>query len=175
MRERSFGKTIKDLLLALLNATLILVALCLFLALQLSHRVEEITGSFARNLVSLDPLRTEIGTMTSEVTGLRDDVRALREGGSEMTTEAARKITARLDALDARLGTAAQRIEVLLDSPEQLVDHAIDRVAEEVKQGLGELRGCTPSPALSLLHPEALVAPRSAAAVPRTDPDQAKG
>ncbi|MBE9640660.1 hypothetical protein [Salipiger mangrovisoli] len=153
MRQRRFGKTIKDLLLALLNATLILVALCLFLGLQLSSRVQDITDSFARNLVSIDPLRDEIGTVTAEVSGLRSDLQALRAGGTEMTTEAAQRITARLDLLDSRLGTAAERIEGLLNSPEQLVDHAVESAAAEIRKSLGALRGCVPSDTVSLSHP----------------------
>ncbi|SDI93639.1 hypothetical protein [Alloyangia pacifica] len=158
MRQRSFGNTIKNLLLALLNATLVLLALCLFLGVQLGNRVQDITDSFARNLVSINPLREEIGTMAGELTGLRSDIAALRDGGSEMTTEAAQRISARLDGLETRLDTAAQRFDAVLNSPEALIDHAIERAAEEVKQGIGALRGCAPSDSLSGAWPE-LIAP----------------
>uniref|UniRef100_A0A2A3K076 Uncharacterized protein n=1 Tax=Alloyangia mangrovi TaxID=1779329 RepID=A0A2A3K076_9RHOB len=156
MPERSFGKTIRTLLLALLNATLILVALCLFLALQLGNRIEGITSSFARTLVSVDPLREELGSMTSELVGLRGDLAALRAGSGETTSEAAQKISARLDKLETRLDNTSQRIEGLLSNPEQLIDHAVDRTAEEIKQGLGTLRGCTPPEGLTLLEPHPL-------------------
>lgn len=159
MRQRSFGNTIKNLLLALLNATLVLLALCLFLGLQLGNRVQDITDSFARNLISINPLREEIGTMTGELSGLRSDLGALRDGGSEMTTEAAQRISARLDALESRLDTAAQRIDTALSSPESLVDHAIEGAAEEVKQGIGALRGCAPSDSLSRASPEMIAPP----------------
>lgn len=163
MRDRSFGRTIWNLILAVFNATLILLALCLFLALQLTHRAQEITDSFARNLVSLDPLRAEIGEMTSEVSGLRSDLRALREDSSDLTSDAAQRITARLDKLEGRLDTAAQRIDGLISSPEKLVDQAIDRAAEEIKLGIGEWRRCTPADTLSLARPEALTPPRTPA------------
>ncbi|WP_226629785.1 hypothetical protein [Alloyangia pacifica] len=167
MRERSLGKTIKTLLLALLNATLILVALCLFLALQLSKRVEQVTDSFARNIVTIDPLRQEIATMTAEVSGLRADLGSLREGGSDMTTEAAQRITARLDTLDTRLDAASQRIERLLDSPEDLVDRAVERAAEELRLGIHDFRNCVPNAEVSaanakiMLPPEAATSPHS--------------
>lgn len=153
MRERSFGTTIKTLLLALLNATLLLVALCLFLALQLGNRIEDITSSFAENLVTIDPLRQELGAITSEVVGLRGDLAALRAGSGAMGTEAAQNISARLDHLEIRVDEAAQRVDGLLNSPERLVDRAVDRAADQLRQGLGPLRGCAPTVETSLLAP----------------------
>lgn len=150
-------------MLALLNATLILLALCLFLALQLTNRAQEITDSFARNLVSLEPLHNELTEMTSEIGGLRNDLAALRQDGSEMTSEATQRLTARIDTLEGRLDSAAQRIDGLISSPETLIDRAIDRASEEVRLGISEWRGCMPTQTLSLAQPEALRPPRTRA------------
>ena len=153
MRERSFATTIKTLLLALLNATLLLVALCLFLALQLGNRIEDITSDFATNLVTIDPLRQELDAITSEVVGLRGDLAALRADSGAMSSEAAQNISARLGRLETRIEDAAQRVDGLLSSPERLVDRAVDRAADQIKQGMGSLRGCTPAAETTLLAP----------------------
>ncbi|MBU3032270.1 hypothetical protein [Paracoccus marinaquae] len=147
MRQRTVGSTIGNLLLALVNATLILVLLCLFVGLQLANRVSSISNEIARNLVSLQPVREEVGDMTAELADLRADLRVALEGGEAFGSEAAQRLTDRLDRLDTRLATAAGQFERLAASPELLVDHAIGRAAQEVTQGISELRGCRPADA----------------------------
>ena len=59
-------KTLKDLALALLNATLLLIALCLFLAWLVSSRVDGMLATFASNLELVGPLREDVQAMTAE-------------------------------------------------------------------------------------------------------------
>lgn len=144
MRQRRFVETIRNLFLALLNATLLLLALCLFLALQLSHKTEDIAASFASNLVTLAPLRDEVGAMTAELSGLRGDLQTLREDGRTMTGETADRLDARLDRIGTRLDSAVARIDAVQTAPSQLLDQAIDRVAGQIKQSVGEFGSCLP-------------------------------
>ncbi|MFT5438253.1 MAG: hypothetical protein ACI9MJ_000111 [Alphaproteobacteria bacterium] len=58
--NRRLGRTLRNLGLALLNATLILVALCLWLGWELASTMTSITSDFAANLVSIDQVRGEI-------------------------------------------------------------------------------------------------------------------
>ena len=51
--DRRLGRTLKNLGLALLNATLILMTLCLWLSLGLASTVKSITSDVTANLVSI--------------------------------------------------------------------------------------------------------------------------
>ncbi|NIZ09922.1 hypothetical protein [Pseudooceanicola sp. HF7] len=152
MQERSLGRTIWNLVLALVNATLILVILCLYLGLRLTDRVHSITKDFAASLISLEPVKeevrgmsTEIQGMTREIAALRSDLGELREGGQELSSQALENVSDRLDAMSARVNAATSGIEEIIAHPEVLVETAIDKAAEEVKEGVSQMWGCFPS------------------------------
>ena len=63
------GKVLKDLALALVNATLILVAVCLFLAWQLSRTVEGLLANAAGQLQVVEPLRARMAETRAELAG----------------------------------------------------------------------------------------------------------
>ena len=71
-------KTVKDLILALINATLILIALCLFLGLMVMNRANDITATFASNLIKLEPLKDEVSAAREDIAGLRTYIAALK-------------------------------------------------------------------------------------------------
>lgn len=126
-------KTLKDLLVACVNATLILVALCLFLLWQLSGTVERVTAEFARNLEVLAPVNARINDLTQEVASLRQD---LKEGSA---TEAVRQQLSELEAQAKELSETLNRIS---DTPERLMQSSIRTTAESAASALLELRGC---------------------------------
>ena len=70
MAERSFGRTIRSLLVAMLNATLILVALCLWLAWGAFSTLERVTGTVQEVTSSLHPLRDELIVCSPIINGL---------------------------------------------------------------------------------------------------------
>ncbi|KPA22780.1 hypothetical protein shim_10680 [Shimia sp. SK013] len=135
-------KTIKDLLLAMLNATLILVALCLFLLWQVSRSGERIAESFASNLSLLKPMEQRIDETRQEVAGLRSDLAALANGTTELSDAA----KMRLDNAATRLDQAMRGIEAdvakLAATPETLTDYAIDKTATRVSIELQTLLQC---------------------------------
>lgn len=144
-----FLRVLRDLALAMINATLILVALCLFLGLRLSGRVDAILSNAAQNLVSVAPLREDVQGLTAEVAGLRDDISALRDNTGEMTSDTARAVTERLERFNARLDTVDQRMAALRErvasvnlDPEALIDHAIATASAELAASFATLAGC---------------------------------
>ena len=60
MADRTLGRTLWNLFLALLNATLILVVVSLALAWGVSNNLRSITADFAQNLIDVAPLRDEV-------------------------------------------------------------------------------------------------------------------
>lgn len=144
--NRRLGRTLMNLGLALLNATLILMALCLWLGLGLASTVKSITSDFAANLVSIDPVRDEIRDLTGELAALRADIATAQNATGELRSQAALTASDKIGALDVRFTAIANRLQAIASQPEVLVDDAIDRAAEEIKDGIADLRGCTRSP-----------------------------
>lgn len=139
------GRTIGNLLLALINATLILVALCLFLGWQLSRQVETITGNVAQNLTQVEGLRSEVSAMTAEMAALRSELSAQRVQADPMTLQAMQELSAKLDGIDGRLTDARSRIQSFLSEPTALVDRAVDGMGREMKEVAASFGAC-PAP-----------------------------
>ncbi|TMV06436.1 hypothetical protein FGK63_14925 [Ruegeria sediminis] len=143
------AKTLKDLLLALLNATLLLLALCLFLAWKVSSTIDGLAATFAQNLQMVAPLREEAQAVQGELQGLRKDLEAvLQEKGEELTAATQQRISGILDraeTVEKRLQSAQMRITELADAPEDLIDHAIETSVDAIADRATEIRGCTPA------------------------------
>jgi len=144
-KDRSLGKTIWNLGLALFNATLILIALCLWFGWQIMKEANALTTSVANSIVSAEPLRDDMTELTDELARLRQDVQSMR-----FQTEAAQSATlaaigARVDQANERMTTLSDRINTIVREPEQLIDHAIDRSADAVTQSIADMRGCVPA------------------------------
>lgn len=142
------GKALKDLAIALINATLILVALCLFLAWRLFDTVDGITATFAQNLELVAPLRDDIGGVREELAALRSDLDTLTTTTGTLSSDAARRLEQRVVAMEARMDGVRGRIDGLLEDPGQLVDRAIDTAADEAVESVARLRGCVPPDAV---------------------------
>ena len=138
------AKTLKDLGLALINATLILLALCLFLALKVANRVDGLTETFASNLITIEPLRNEVRGAREDLADLRTDLAAIRDSGSDAGSAAAARIEARLTAMQVKVDDMQMRIADLTDAPARLVDQAIEKTGQELGNTVMRLRGCVP-------------------------------
>ncbi|MGR3712234.1 MAG: hypothetical protein ACU0A6_03815 [Shimia sp.] len=140
-------KTIKDLLLAMLNATLILVALCLFLLWQVASSGERIAQSFANGLKDLSPIETKVDGLKSEVAGLRADLSTLSDSGSEASEQLRVKLQMRAANLNNTMIAIETELSSLPDAPERMAQAAIDHTADRASAGLTALLQCTaPSP-----------------------------
>ncbi|WP_299887314.1 hypothetical protein [uncultured Ruegeria sp.] len=141
------AKTLKDLVLALLNATLVLIALCLFLGWKLASSVDNITTSFSENLKIVTPLREEAQGIRGELAALRSDLAAIPVDGGTLDSATAARIAEALDKLNAveyKLQSTQARFAEMAESPEMLIEQAIDLSADAVADRVKDIRGCVP-------------------------------
>ncbi|KIC29703.1 hypothetical protein [Leisingera sp. ANG-M6] len=115
-------KTLFDLAKALVNATLILLALCLFLGWKLMAAAEGVTANAAAIADQAAPLRTAI-------TGLQSDIAALRSSMQDDTVS-----SARLTQLEARVAKVQDSLADMRTLPQQAA-------AEAARAGAAELAG----------------------------------
>ncbi|MXN63325.1 hypothetical protein GR183_00280 [Stappia sp. GBMRC 2046] len=150
MKERSFGTTIKNLLLALLNATLILVALCLALAYGAASTFERAMDNLGGRIVSIRPVSGELKNLTGELKALRGDLASIREQGRESSAEALEKARAKLDEVDRRLAAFGENVEALAQKPDEIIDTALDKVSTRIGSGLSALAPCVARPGIGM-------------------------
>lgn len=142
------ASTLKDLLLALLNATLILVALCLFLGWKLASTVDGITTSFAEKAQVVSPLKEEIRGVRGELTALRSDLSSIQTNGSLTDSATAGRVftaLAKLDQLEQKMQDTQARISEITETPDVLINSAIEKTADEIADRIIAIRGCEPS------------------------------
>ncbi len=142
------AKTLKDLVFALLNATLILLALCLFLGWKLAQSVDDIRTGFTENLQLVSPLRDQAQGIRGELAELRNDLAAIRTQGDSLDSSALQQLNAilqRLETLEENLEGTQARLAGLVDKPEDLIDYAITTSVDNVTNGLLTVRGCVPA------------------------------
>ncbi|MBO9476826.1 hypothetical protein J7382_04690 [Shimia sp. R11_0] len=135
-------KTVKDLLVAMINATLILVALCLFLLWQLSGTAERVVSSFAQNLQIVKPLEEKVTGLHSEITDLRSDLASISLENTALNAPATQRLQARADALDAQLSEINASLASLAAAPDRLMGTAIDQASTRLSARLGDLASC---------------------------------
>jgi uncharacterized protein YoxC len=137
-------KLLKDLGLALLNATLILLALCLFLAWQVARTADNVVANFASNLITVEPLRADLQATTSELAALRQDVAQLLTQSDEIQSATLQRIATRLEKMDSRVAGASKSVSNLSEAPYRLIDHAIETAVDGLGQKAKYIRGCVP-------------------------------
>jgi uncharacterized small protein (DUF1192 family) len=147
MTERRLAPTLRNLALALLNATLILAALVLWLTWRTADAVHDVTEDVDLALVGLDPVRTDLALLRDEVSGLRADIAALSTSGPGGARTLTEPIEQRIAALDRRIADAVARADRLTSDPAVLIDRAIGSVAENLTRSVARLRDCVPADA----------------------------
>lgn len=137
-------KALKDLLVAMINATLILIVLALFLAWKVTSTADQIASNFATSLISVEPLREDIQGLTAELGAIRTDLQQLGEKPGELSSASLQRIENRLNQMQARADSAREAISNLSQAPTRMVDYAIDSSIDRLEQGIMEIRGCVP-------------------------------
>lgn len=148
--DRRLGRTFGQLGLALLNATLILVALCLFLTWRILSTAEGFSANVAQTVIEMSPIRDDLQEMTSEVVALRADLAALRDApGAAVAPE----LTARVERLDARIEEMGGRVEQmdarlveLRDGADEIFESAISQVGGGAQAVVETILRCEPAP-----------------------------
>ncbi|MEM1006659.1 MAG: hypothetical protein AAGK26_14780 [Pseudomonadota bacterium] len=139
------AKTLKDLLLALLNATLLLVALCLFLAWQLITAVQDVTSGFSETLQRVAPLREDAQAVQGQLAELRTELAAAKAGANVVDDATAQRLNSaldRLEDLENNLQSAQSRLTDLAASPDVLIDQTLTTAADVVADRIIAIRGC---------------------------------
>lgn len=135
-------KTVKNLLVAMINATLILVAICLFFLWRLSDTAERVVASFAQNLQIVQPLETKVDGLRTEVASLRSDLAALSLDSTSLTAPATERLQTRANALQLELEGINSNLARLADTPETLMQSALDDVATRVSGRISTIASC---------------------------------
>ncbi|SLN27127.1 hypothetical protein PSA7680_01205 [Pseudoruegeria aquimaris] len=131
--QNRFLKLLKDLALALLNATLLLALACLLVAYLTVKKVDGITATFASNLIEVQPVRDQLAALNDNLAGLRGDLADIRSASGEAGSEALQAVQARVQRIEGEVAQTREKVRALIDEPEILIDHAIETTAEEVK------------------------------------------
>jgi len=139
------AKTLKDLALALLNATLILVALCLFLAWKTASTVDGLTAAFSQNLIKVTPLRDEVAGLREDLAAMRADLAVIKSQSGEATATAVAGLQQKIQRMESGIQGAQARVRQLVDEPEQLIDYSIQTAADALTHSVSEIRGCQPA------------------------------
>lgn len=121
MAERSLGRSAKNLLLALLNATLILAAICLWLAWGALSSAERVAAQIEDAARTVLPLRAEIVTLTEEIAATRTELATLRTDGAGNRAA----LEQRIAGVEAELARLTAAVTALGADPEALIDSAV--------------------------------------------------
>lgn len=127
-------KTLLDLLKACINATLLLLALCLFLGWKLMSSVDNVTGQVTQAVVQITPVQNRIEALRTEVAALRSDILQRPEIA----------VSAKLDALDRRLAALQSEMLDLKALPAELIHDAAQTAAVEFAGQVARLSNCVP-------------------------------
>lgn len=166
-RRNRIPRLIKNLLLALLNATLMLALLCLIFAYLTMRKVDGVVATFAENLIEVQPLRDELAAMNENLSGLRSDLATMRDASGEVSDAALLAIQARVGRIEAEVAATRTQIHAILDAPEVLIDQAIISSGEVLKDIVLSAVNCQRPPEPPALTP---VPAPEAASEPATPP-----
>jgi hypothetical protein len=142
----------RQLLLALINGTAILVIVAAILALVATSRVMHLSEKVASTMTDavLSRIDVEPQQVRARINGVGEDVRALAETLKQAKAEGKIRPDPDIQRLTERVGALQASIDRLGDARSNLVDDAIARAAREVAEGFKNLRPCgkaLPSPA----------------------------
>lgn len=146
MAKRSLGRSVGNLVLALVNATLVLAALCLWLAWGALLAAERVSGQIEEAAQTVLPLRTEIVSLTEEIAATRSALAEHRsDGGADRAA-----LEQRIAGVEAELAQLTEAVTELGADPEVLIDRAVtsafDGLGATVADILNGLRGEATAP-----------------------------
>jgi hypothetical protein len=143
----------RDLLLALINATAILVILASILALVTLARIDPFAGNVVATMteavlskIDLPPkdVLANLRNLTEEVRSLGNTLRDIKEGENPV-------VQSRIDRLKEALTTVRESVDRLAHARTILTDEAIGRLGRAATDTLTNMRGCASN--LSQMQP----------------------
>ena len=138
-----------QLLLALVNATAILVIAACVLVLVAAAKLEGLASDVAVTMTDAILARIDVDPRNAraELQALAADIRGAAAALKVAKAEAKADLTAQIDRLDSRLDSVATNLGRLNDGPSLLVDEALARIARTLADNLEKLKGCrAPAP-----------------------------
>jgi hypothetical protein len=129
------GKLIRELLKALLNATLLLLAVCLVFGWMLMGRVQDVTTRVSSAVAEITPVRDRVEALRAEIAGLRSD---LKEGSLPPAPQ--------LDGIELKLNRIEAELAQLRALPATLVQQAAESAAAELTGQIVRLTRCEAAP-----------------------------
>lgn len=146
-------RALGQLALALLNATLILVVVALFLVWRVAATVESatvaVTETASEQLARVTPVKDELSGLRSELAELRTSVAQLRSDTTidqAAVTSALRRIDGTRDRIDDAAAKIAPVVDAVASDPGRVVDRAVATGVAQAGAWLAHLRGCTAPP-----------------------------
>ncbi|MDU8944271.1 hypothetical protein [Ovoidimarina sediminis] len=130
MTGTRFSRLLKDLLLALINATLLLAALCLWLGWSVLSTVENVSENIASTTDNISELGQQVGMVAGEIREVRRDIDALADREEPVILDG---LYTRLDALEAELHDLNERLEQIRTSSTELIDYAVAAILREIE------------------------------------------
>lgn len=129
-------KLILDLLKAMINATLLLLALCLFLGWKLMSSVQYVTTKVTEAVVQIAPVQDRVQELRLEVAGLRSDI----------VNRPELAVSGQLDTLDQRLAALQLELSKLRQIPAEIIQDAAQTGAAELAGQIARLTSCASPP-----------------------------
>jgi TolA-binding protein len=143
-----------QLALALINATLILFVVALFLALKLANTVERVTetaiAAATQQVEQLSPIADRAERIEDQIEELKADVVSIRLSEDTQVARTAETLMLRLEDLDASLSEMnallAPAVETVTTEPGMLVERAVQISLAEAGTWVTTLSGCKAKP-----------------------------
>ncbi|MEP2783746.1 MAG: hypothetical protein ABJP33_15180 [Pseudoruegeria sp.] len=146
--ENRLAKALKNLGLALLNATLMLVLLCLVFAWLAMKQMNAFSGtisqSFADGLVQVEPVKEQLSTLNSGIVSLRSDLQEIRTTSGTVRDVKIENVQQRLDIMAAITAEMRAKLQGIVQNPDLIVDRVVTTAVGELTGSLVALRGCHP-------------------------------
>ena len=141
-------KAFWDLVKAMINATLLLVALCLFLGWQLFSSVGRLTDQLADTRESLAPIHQELRDLRADLGQVKAAIASVETNPPETDNPGTfdPELLDKLDALDQRIADTQLILTAKLDSMDQTAIAAAETFAASLVRGIAQLFSHLPRP-----------------------------
>jgi hypothetical protein len=136
----------RQLLLALLNGTAILVIVAAFLALVALSKVTHLANDVASTMTDAVLSRIEVKPqqVLANFQSVAADVHALAESLKQARAEGAARLDPEVAKLSERLSALQTSIDQLSDARSSLIDEAITRIGRALAESLEHFKECKP-------------------------------
>ncbi|MCB1500076.1 MAG: hypothetical protein KDK07_09870 [Bauldia sp.] len=133
-----------QLLLALVNATAVLVIVAAVLVLVAYGRIDAITERLTSTVTAavMSQAGVDPKAALADLDGLRSDVRALTEALATAKSGGQALLAAQAERLEARLDTLQAGLAGIRQSRTALLNEALSEATRSLADALGRLQGC---------------------------------